>query len=415
MEIDIKLKKRLDKWYKNNISQEVSEGKKIILFGCVPMAKVIRDLLNENNVALFAIVDNNAEKTGQECLGTMVYTPNTFLSPYREDAIIIIWHDAYWKEMVKQVKKLGYPGEQIKVFHTFPILKDNISIKADFYSFLQVIKGWKIYKRELDNTDMVFLCPYKGTGDVYLAGGYFNQYIRKNKIDRYKKVAALYSIQNVKIISEKECRCIMQTYDFCGERMRLKPLLYWGWRTKKFVIQRFCKNINFDDMFKYDVYNMSVDSIREKPKFVTSPESIDAFFSKYNLIKGKTVILAPYAGSFLSDIPMEYWKLITDYYLKRGFVVCTNSACDKEKVIPGTIKILFDLRDTVPIIENAGIFIGLRSGLCDIASSAKCKKIIFYESDFFSLNEMGLCSDAIEIIYAGESATDFYRKTENIL
>jgi hypothetical protein len=58
------------------------------------------------------------------------------------------------------------------------------------------------------------------------------------------------------------------------------------------------------------------------------------------------------------------------------------------------------------------VFIGVRSGLCDIISSAKCTKIILYEKeglfykssqyDYFSLAKMGLCDDAIEIEYSDE-------------
>ena len=60
-------------------------------------------------------------------------------------------------------------------------------------------------------------------------------------------------------------------------------------------------------------------------------------------------------------------------------------------------------------VEKAGIFIGVRSGFCDVISASKAKKIILYDAEnrfynssafeYFSLNHMGLCRDAIEIEY----------------
>lgn len=54
------------------------------------------------------------------------------------------------------------------------------------------------------------------------------------------------------------------------------------------------------------------------------------------------------------------------------------------------------------------IIISIRSGLCDIISGTECRKIILYPEgkktdgissykEFFSLEKMGICSDAIEI------------------
>jgi len=65
------------------------------------------------------------------------------------------------------------------------------------------------------------------------------------------------------------------------------------------------------------------------------------------------------------------------------------------------------LTEAISIVEAAGIFIGLRSGLCDVISSAKAEKIIIYPDrvyqggkyiDFYSLKNMGLSEEAEERI-----------------
>ncbi len=420
---------RIKRWVKKNIKKQANDNTELVLFGCVPMAKKLRDALAEFDLSISAIVDNNSEKCGQECLGTVVHLPDKYLVPHKENIIVMIWHDVYWKEMVKQVKGMGYSDSQIAVFHTFPIIKDNLSFKADFYSTLHAYKGWRFYNKVIKGTDFLFLCPYKGTGDVYLAGGYFHQYLKREGINRYKvlvvsktgaKVAKLFGMENIMVISKKQCERLLLAYDLLGEQMKLKPLLYWGWRTKRFVIQRFCKEINFDDMFKYDVYNMPIEAKRDCPVFATTSEYVEKFFDDNGLVKGKTVVLAPYAGSFTSDIPVAFWEKLACKFIEMGYVVVTNCSSENEKTILGTKSIFFDLSDTVPILENAGVFIGLRSGLCDIASTAKCKKVVFYESgfnasqfEFFNLNALGLCNDAIEIVFNGEDSDTFLDITLN--
>ena len=78
-------------------------------------------------------------------------------------------------------------------------------------------------------------------------------------------------------------------------------------------------------------------------------------------------------------------------------------------MIRSSIKTLERVYKHYYFIIRAGIFIWVRSGLCDVASGADAKKIILYDAgdrfynssafEYFSLNHMGLCSDAIEIEY----------------
>ena len=93
----------------------------------------------------------------------------------------------------------------------------------------------------------------------------------------------------------------------------------------------------------------------------------------------------------------------------RGFVVCTNSCGDTEPAVTGTIPVFFSLDIAPQLIEKAGYFIGIRSGFCDIISGSAAKKVILYHArerffngstfEYFSLKGMGLCNDAVEIVF----------------
>ena len=95
--------------------------------------------------------------------------------------------------------------------------------------------------------------------------------------------------------------------------------------------------------------------------------------------------------------------------INKGYKVATNSGGKTEPAIKGTTGVFFPLDIAPQIIEEAGTFIGVRSGFCDVISGTKAKKIILYDKrnrfymgsafEYFSLKAMELCDDAIEIEY----------------
>ncbi len=86
--------------------------------------------------------------------------------------------------------------------------------------------------------------------------------------------------------------------------------------------------------------------------------------------------MPPYAKSVtaLSD---NVWKQIVDSYVNRGFRCFTNVVGDEEP-LEGTFPISPKLAEIRPLVEYAGTFIGIRSGLCDVLRYADCVKIALY-------------------------------------
>lgn len=122
------------------------------------------------------------------------------------------------------------------------------------------------------------------------------------------------------------------------------------------------------------------------------------------------MILAPYAGSFVSEIPIGFWEKLALRLREQGYSVCTNCAADKEVPVRGTIPVTFPYSWAVDFVDFAGVFVALRSGLCDIVSSSNAKMVILYEDGFnassleyFGLVNMGIgeSNHISEIIYKG--------------
>ena len=181
-------------------------------------------------------------------------------------------------------------------------------------------------------------------------------------------------------------------------------MLFWGWDTKHYYrIYRNHKELSFSDYFKYDVMGLEEETEFRHPMLHQDEECVNKIFSQKNLKQGKTIIIAPYAGSFKSALTIKNWEDIATKLKKKGYDVCTN-CFGREEPIPGTETIQFSYEQAVDVLNGAGGFIGIRSGLCDVVSNSKCKMLIIYESnylasdyEYFSLKKMGLNNNVIEI------------------
>ena len=143
------------------------------------------------------------------------------------------------------------------------------------------------------------------------------------------------------------------------------------------------------------------------PCLADKADEIEMLFKRYNLKCGKTVLLAPYA-TCVDSFPANFWENIVDRLQKKGYTICTN--CGKDEIpVVGTEGIFIPYSSIIQFLDKAGAYIGIRSGLSDIISSSKCKKVVFYTEhsmfwpdgvamDYLSLNDMGLTSGALEFL-----------------
>jgi hypothetical protein len=295
----------------------------------------------------------------------------------------------------------------------------------------RVLRGFALYRRIArahggrSGLREVFLCPYPGTGDTYMAGLYLREYLARNGIgdDGYAllangeaalRVLRLFPIKNAAAISESQKDDLLAAYQLMHpERMRLKPLLFWDWRVRRHAnISRL--PITFDDSFRYDVFRLDESAARSAPEFSAGAGAVGEFFGAHGLKMGRTVVLSPYMGLRMFELPMAIWAGAASRLAALGYSVCTNSAGDDEPPVPGTEAVFFPFSAAVPIMDAAGCFVGLRSGLCDVISSSECRMVVIYETAtektplrYFGLKNMGLNERAIELEYDGSDDAAF--------
>lgn len=136
------------------------------------------------------------------------------------------------------------------------------------------------------------------------------------------------------------------------------------------------RNINgliFTDLIGYGAFKVENPKKLARPVFLEKDEDTERLFIKEGLKRGKTVLLAPFSYT-LTSYPEWFWKKLVIELKALGFSVCTNLGSRKEKAIPGSKGIFLRYEQLGLFLRNAGWFIGVRSGLCDVISSAVCKK-----------------------------------------
>lgn len=93
----------------------------------------------------------------------------------------------------------------------------------------------------------------------------------------------------------------------------------------------------------------------------------------------KVVLISPDATSCNSIISDSEWIALATYLSQKGNKVVFNSNSNK---YTGYENIFLSIRETIEFCDCIDLFIGYRSGLCDVvAAFCKCKQIIVYPND----------------------------------
>lgn len=376
----------------------------VVFFGANKLSELGIAYLHEKGIKVSGIIDNGKDKVGMTKCGVEVFTPEMLLSQYRENAIIFI-ASRYVKPMTEQLMNMGYK----KDIHIFETIYHIPSLdKEEFENAIcKVSEGEKVYEMlYTDEQETLILCPYKGIGDIYFIGAYLKEYCTKENIDKYrlivvggacKRVAEMFGIEHIAVISQREMDRIIKYVSFVGiGKLNVRILnhnyTYFNILSPFEVRGR----ISWGKMFLCGImeFEEDVDVKASKPK------KRKVNIADYEgMVKGKTVIFAPYANT-VSNLDVSMWNTLALKLKESGYEVFTNSVGEAEPVIEGTRALSAPLEDMMEIVEYAGIFIGVRSGICDLVAGTKAKKIILYpdkSSEFFKMEDMGIGENVVEL------------------
>ncbi len=358
------------------------EKHNFFLFAHCNATMELADELLRRDVRPIAILDNNPNKYGMEYKGIEVAAPTTALSA--DDAIVLIV-SRFYEQMSSQLRGLGFGGDIIKLtdyntYAEYSLSADTLIRKSERVK--RGIERIKEFKKNYPGSFIV-LCPFPALGDVYFCMSYLRPYMRvigREKVlvcvvgNAQKQVADLFGYADVISLEQKfvdeAIQAVIYTNDSdCFIAHQDRPYVVYLHRAL------YKKCIPLETVYKCGIFGLPQETEPVKPI------NWDDFFFEGEIDKAKTAIIAPYAKS-VAALPEGIWEDMISDLQNIGYRVFTNVKGD-EKPLAGTEGISPKISEMKSAVEQAGLFIGIRSGICDVIRTAETKKIALFPNYFY--------------------------------
>jgi len=362
-----------------------SNFKTVFIFGHCKMTEEIINYLFTYKINVLAILDNNNSKQGLAYEGIPIKHPSAVKDVDNSCSIVLI-ANRFYSQMVEQLRRLGYKGEIGKLIDYNSFAEYSLSENV-FNKMTERVKRGMVKLNDIRcryPIEHLVICPNNALGDVYWAMSFLPAYRKKRGIANYAvvtvnggclEVVEMFGVTSIISLNRSEMDELVQALIFTHEDNHIlahHDIPYTD-NIIKYLNAHF---LSFIDYYRYAVYGLSADA-RAVP-----PALSYEFSDNERLVKGKTVILSPYAKSVV-ELPESFWESLVEKYKKEGYLVCTNIAGD-ELPVKGTEELRLSLSQIIAAVEYAGTFIGIRNGLCDVLYTAKCHKIVVFPDCVYS-------------------------------
>lgn len=363
------------------------QGQAVYLFGHCNASEELADLLNRSGYPVKAILDNNPFKHTMSYKGIRIEPPDVILRENMPRTTVCIASRAC-ASMERQLRQMGYSGTVEKLvdynsYAEYSCSEETIRRKRE-----RVRRGIRFLKEHRARYPGCYriYCPFSALGDVYYTMAYLPHFLRRRSIvhcavftieDSCREVAEMFGAEHAQALSQSEMDESIQAALYTGDKEAYIPhhdRPYAVYLAKALYI----KKIPLERIYQYGVFGLGQDCAPCRPSRLRGcRDSVKA-----QILPGRAVILSPYAKS-VTKIPSGYWDLITAHFKIRGYQIWTNTT-PGEAALPGTMRLEIPLSELQSAAERAGIFIGLRSGVCDVIREAACKKVALYPDCFYS-------------------------------
>ena len=363
----------------------IIQGKNLFLFGHCEATLSLIDLLFERGLSPKAILDNSPQKWGIRYREIPICAPETIVSVGEGEATVLIV-SRFYEAMYAQLREMGYQGEVHKLLDYNSFAEYSLSEETICRKRARAERGVKYLaqlKSQHPGAFFVF-CPFQALGDVYLAMSYLPAFLEKQHKSfcvicvvgqACGKVARLFGHF---VVVEMTQTCMDETVQ--GVIYMQDPDCFIAHQDRPYVVKLhralYVKCIPLDTIYCCGVFGLQ----QGTPPVV--PKNWRSFDTEGKFERGRAVILSPYAKS-VTALPEPFWDKVVQACKAKGFQVLTNVNAE-EKPLPGTQAISPDINELKSAVEQAGMFIGIRSGLCDVLQTANCRKIALYPDYYYS-------------------------------
>jgi hypothetical protein len=361
------------------------DGRAVLLFGHCNATEEMADYLLSRGVTPVLILDNSEAKQGQTYRGIPITPPENVLKYTSENSVVLI-ATRFFAEMSAQLRRLGYDGEIVQVVEYNSFAEYSLSDDTLRRKTARMTRGVETLKnvRAQYPSQHLIICPNSALGDVYWAMAFLPEYRAKRCMgevvavvagDGCRQVAEMFGAGQIVTLSPTEMDEFTQAVIYTREDNCLfahhdRP---YTDNIIKYLDKYF---LSFIDYYRCAVYSLPPETEPAAPAYL-QPYGGDA-----TLQHGNSVILAPCAKS-VTRMPAGFWENIASEWRGKGAEVCT-SIYGGETPVRGTAPLTLPLNQMTAAAEYAGVFVGLRSGLCDVVNSANCRKIVVFPDCFYS-------------------------------
>lgn len=436
-------------------SERRLENARIFLFGMNTPGDRIIQYLASLGYSVECILDNNPKNQGQTLLGVKVCPPHV-LQGEDPDNIRILIASRYYREMRAQLEEMGYREDSniIKLIE----FESGINVSDSEEVFEQAAGRLRqcaeVYKQVTDGYDEsthFLLCPIRANGDMYIAASLMQSIRIKEGIENLylitvggigRKIAAMFGEDKVIAVSQEQMDALVHIAGVMGKALTGMHVFYpKAFSYGIFANMECYKGLNYMDLTAGGMLGLDMQTLK-RTKARQAAEDDDAANSSrhtgsresdkrqgrpcaglgYVRLNAEDILLAPYANS-LPCFNQEFWERLVQALKAEGYNVYTNSDGGMEPVIAGTKPLFLPIQDMASELGRCAGFIAIRNGLCDVVSEAECRKIILYPDkgmgfgsvlDFYGLNTMGMCRDAVEIVYSEKRENEIIEGIINV-
>ena len=404
----------------------VLEGRDIYLFAHCGATMELADELLKMRIKPVAILDNNPAKYDLDYKGIPVCEPLSAVQEgqeSRESVILIV--SRFYEQMASQMRGLGFTGriEKLTDYNTYAeyslspetLIRKSERLKRGIERLREIKGGHK--------DCFIVFCPFPALGDVYFCMSYLKQYLEligkrcDNNSDEnddrsgdrsndrtddrldvrsdgrlgdrpgsgcrgclvcvvgnaQRQVAELFDYTDVLMLSQKDMDEAVQAVIYTGD-----PDCYIAHQDRPYVVDLhkalFKKCIPLETVYKCGIFGLPQDTEPVEP----------SKWEKFEYTEGvgdRTAIISPYAKS-VASLPESLWSDMVDDLKESGYRIFTNVSGD-EKPLDGTEAISPKISEMRSAVERAGLFVGIRSGMCDVIKTADWRKIALYPDYYY--------------------------------
>jgi hypothetical protein len=239
-------------------------------------------------------------------------------------------------------------------------------------------------KLEINDSSMGLLLPY-GLGDTYLVCSLLSSYLKSNGLSTaililkngHEYIAKSFGFKKLVYIPDD----FQKVIDLSAKYGSLKKGEI-GIPHPNYVFNHYLpKMIGYKGLTLLDIYKiifqLQPQTITARPMRTRQVSRRLVYTCKSSgMIKNRSVIIFPEANS-VDMLSPKVWEVIAEHYRELGYKLY-SSVINKENTVIGTSRIDIKLAEIVDVAEYAGTVVSLRSGICELLSTAKINLVVIY-------------------------------------